>query len=82
MTYQDDPNGNLRRSTTTSGRNTNYTGWIIGGIVALVVIIGIFVMSGGTDKTNTALNPPVTTTTPGTTGSGSATPAKPSLPAR
>jgi hypothetical protein len=31
MTYQDDPNGNVRRPTPVNGENSNYTGWIIGG---------------------------------------------------
>ena len=82
MTYQDDPNGDLRRSKPLTGENTHYTGWIIGGIVVLVVILGIFMMTGRTDKTNNASNPPAITTAPATTGSGSTAPAKPDLPAR
>src|SRR6267154_794166 len=58
---------------------TSYTGWVIGGIVALVVILGILMMTGRTDNTNTASNnTPATTsrpatTPPATTGSGGST---------
>jgi hypothetical protein len=82
MTYQDDPNLNRRPA---MDADASYTGWIIGGLVALVVIAGIFLMFGRNDDTNTASNTspdrptataPATTPapTPGTTGAGSTSP--------
>ena len=66
MTYQDDPNNPDRRSYPMT-EDTNYTGWIIGGIVALVVVIAVFALMGSsTDRHDTAANPPAT---PSTTGS-------------
>jgi hypothetical protein len=61
MTYQDDPN--MKR---TDDQDTNWMGWLIGGVVALAVIIGIFLMAGPKGNDNTAANnpnPPRTTTT-------------------
>jgi len=50
--------------------DTSYTGWIIGGVVAIALIIGLFAMFGR-DRTNTAsddANRPAATA-PATTGS-------------
>src|SRR3954466_10706748 len=54
------------------GDETSYTGWIIGGIVALAVIVAIFAFSRNTGDTNSASNTPGTSTgtAPSTTGSG------------
>jgi hypothetical protein len=74
MTYQDDPNLKTRRSYRMT-EDKSSTGWIVGGLVALVVIIGIFFLFGRPD-TNTAS----VTNVPGTsapTTTGSATPAPP-----
>lgn len=65
MTYQNDPNIN-RQNQASSRDNTSYTGWIIGGLVALALVIGLFTMFGrNTATTNTATNTnrPATTTT-------------------
>jgi hypothetical protein len=82
MTYQNDPNLNRRP---VESADTSYTSWIIGGVVALMVIAGIFMMFGRTDGTNTASNtspdrPAVTSPAsnpspnPSTTGAGSTSP--------
>jgi hypothetical protein len=86
MTYQDDPNGNLRRRSRVGDDGSSYTGWIIGGIVALAVIIGIFVTMSRNNNPNTAANSPTqpqvntaapaSTPAPSTTGSGAAAPAR------
>lgn len=85
MSYQDDPNGNLRRSETPN-EQPGYTGWLVGGAVALAVILGIFIMSSRTDNSGMATNDstatsrpatPPTTTPPTTTGSGSSQPSVP-----
>jgi len=68
---------------------TNYTGWIVGGILALVVVLGLFFAFGGTsNETSTAVNRPAPTTTgsgiapaPATTQAPALTPAQPA-PAR
>jgi hypothetical protein len=69
MTYQDDPNLN-RRDRRGTADDTSYTGWIIGGVLALAVILGIFVMMGRGNNTNTAANTPnrPAATAPATTG--------------
>jgi hypothetical protein len=83
MTYQNDPHN--RRP---ARDNTSYTGWIVGGLVALALVIGLFTMFGrDTTNTNTAANnTPATTTAnrpapaaPDTTSSGvnSTVPAAP-----
>src|SRR4051794_32093973 len=68
MTYQNDPNINppvtQRRQEASS-----YTGWIIGGLVALAVITGVIVMFG--HPTDTAS----TTNSGGSTASSTSAPA-------
>jgi hypothetical protein len=80
MTYQDDPNGNLRRNKTETAE-PGYTGWIVGGAVALAFILGLFMMTRGTDNSGMATNDtPATSrpaTPPTTTGSGSSQPSNP-----
>ena len=79
MTYQDDPNGNLRR-TDPEGANYNYTGWVVGGAVALAVVLGVFMMSDGTNNSGMANDSPTISrpaTEPTTTGSGSSQPSIP-----
>jgi hypothetical protein len=70
MTYQDNPNRRNRG-------DTSYTGWIIGGLVALAVVIGLFMMFGR--DTNTASNAGTNTNRPAATApattTGTATPA-------
>ena len=68
MTYENDPN--RRRG---MRDDKSYTGWIIGGVIAVAVILGIFMLTNRTDNTNTASNP--SATAPSTTGSGVTTPA-------
>jgi hypothetical protein len=87
MTYQDP---NTRRPVPTDrhrmGRDdTSYAGWILGGLAALAVIIGVFFMFGrddGTTSTANNANRPAATqpagppaNPPATTGSGTTTPA-------
>jgi hypothetical protein len=82
MTYPDDPNLNRKPGMDV---DASYTGWIVGGLLALIVIAGIFLMFGRNDSTTTASSTspnrpaataPATTPapTPGTTGSGSTSP--------
>jgi hypothetical protein len=93
MTYQDDPNLN-RSNRRGMADETSYTGWIIGGVLAIAVILGIFIMMGRDNTTNTAATPnrpaataPATTGTavpaPGS-GQGTAAPVQtvPPAPAR
>jgi hypothetical protein len=81
MTYQDDPNNPARRSHPMTAE-TSYTGWIIGGIVALVVIIAVFAMMGtSTDRTGTAANPPATPATTGAATPDALPPKAPATPA-
>jgi hypothetical protein len=78
MTYQNDPNINRRNHRD----DTSYTGWIIGGIVALALVIGLFAMFGRNNTntaSNTAPNSPAATA-PTTTGSGAASSSIPSNP--
>ena len=80
MTYQDDPNNPDRRSYPMT-EDTSYTGWIVGGIVALVVIIAVFALIGSsTDRNGTAANPPATPTTTGS-ATPNALPPSPATPA-
>jgi hypothetical protein len=79
MTYQNDPN---RR--TGMREETSYTAWIVGGILAVAVVLGIFAMTNRGDNTNTASDTPTSTSRPATTtgsGAGSTTPS-PATPAR
>jgi hypothetical protein len=73
MSYQDDPNinrRNLREDT-----DTGYVGWIVGGLLAVALIIGGLMMFGR-DNTNTASNNTnrPAASAPTTTGSGSSMP--------
>lgn len=79
MTYPNDPNPNR----TASDRTAGYVPWIIGGVVAVAVIAGIFMWVSPDESTTTASSPAgdrpaagaSTTSTPagsGTTGAGSA----------
>jgi len=79
MTYQDDPN-NPNRNSYPMTEETNYTGWIVGGVIALAVILGVFAMTGPTDQTGTAANPPATPTTTGSATPDSL-PKSPTMPA-
>jgi hypothetical protein len=87
MTYQDP---NSRRPMPADQRRlerdeTNSAGWILGGLVALALIVGVFFMFGRDDSTtSTATNtnrPAVTqpaappANPPATTGAGTTTPA-------
>jgi hypothetical protein len=66
--YENDPNYPRRNRPGSVEEETNYTGWVIGGLVALALAIGLFTMFGrDTATTNTAVNNPrpvTTTTTP------------------
>jgi hypothetical protein len=86
MTYQNEPNINRRNDRIDRGK-TSYTGWIVGGLVALALVVGIFSMFGRDNtRNNTASNTTPATSTnnrpvaPSTTGSGVMTPA-PGAPA-
>jgi hypothetical protein len=80
MTYQDDPNLNRLRAQSDTSSNA---GWIIGGLVVLAVIIGLFIAFGNTG-TNTSPTASNRMSPPATTGSGmtapSTTPSAPSSP--
>jgi hypothetical protein len=74
VTYQNDPNSNPRNLNPRGGP-ASYTGWIIGGALALAVIVGIFVVLGRTSPTGTAGNAtrPAATAVPApTSGTGTA----------
>jgi hypothetical protein len=71
MTYENDPNRRMQE-----GRS--YTGWIVGAVVALAVIIGIFAMTSRNDHSSTASNSPASGSAATTTGSA---PAQPNSPA-
>ena len=83
--YQNDPNINRRNQAGYRDNQTSYTGWIVGGLVALALVIGGMLMFGrdnGTTSTANNTNTPATTTTaPTTTGSGAATTPAPATPA-
>ena len=78
MSYQDDPNNPERRSYPMTD-DTSYINWIVGGVVALVVILAVFAFMGSsTDRNGTAANPPAM---PTTTGSATPDALPPSTPA-
>jgi hypothetical protein len=77
MTYQNDRNHRAGMR-----EETSYTSWLIGGIVAIAVILGIFAMMNRGDNTNTASDTPASTSRPATTGSGPVSPPAPAAPAR
>jgi hypothetical protein len=75
MTYQGDPN--LNRPSRPLAEETSYTGWVVGGIAALAIIMGLVFMFGREDRTNTAAgnsNRPAMNA-PATTGSAVPAPA-------
>ena len=79
--YQNDPNINRRNQAGYRDSQTSYTGWIVGGLVALALVIGAMLMFGrdnGTTSTANNTNRPATATT---TGSGAATTPAPATPA-
>jgi hypothetical protein len=79
MSYQNDPNIN-RRNNRIDRDDTSYTGWIVGGLVALALVVGLFAMFGR-DNTNTASNTTrPAATAPTTTGSGAASSVIPNNP--
>jgi hypothetical protein len=74
MTYQNDLNTN-RRSDISD--DTSYTGWIIGGVVALAIVIAAvaFTSTGNSpDQPQTTTTVPAPTPSPSTTGSDTAPP--------
>jgi hypothetical protein len=78
MTNLNDPNGDHFRARR-QAEETSYTGWIVGGVIALAVVIGIFALSSrGTDQ-NTAAHPPITATTTGSAVPAPKTPAVPTM---
>jgi len=80
--YQNDPNINRRNQAGYRDNQTSYTGWIVGGLVALALVIGGMLMFGrdnGPTSTANDTNRPVTT--PTTTGSGAAMAPAPAAPA-
>jgi hypothetical protein len=81
MPYIEDPDYPKRQSYSMTN-DTSYTGWIVGGILALVVVLGLFFAFGRTgNETNTAANRPAPTTTgsavpsPNTSAAPTTTPA-------
>jgi hypothetical protein len=70
--YRNPINPNPDRPSYPMTRQTNYTAWIIGGIAAVVLALGILFMVNRNDTTSTAANtnPPA----PTTTGSGGTVP--------
>jgi hypothetical protein len=76
MTYQNDLNTN-RRSDISD--DTSYTGWIIGGVVALAIVIAAvaFTSTGNSPdqpQTTTTVPAPAPTPSPSTAGSDTAPP--------
>jgi hypothetical protein len=78
MTYNPNDPDPARRNLRMGDEETSYTGWVIGGIVALVVILGIFLMTGRPTNTASTSSPATTSrpalTPPATTGSAPAAP--------
>ena len=81
MTYQDDPNLNRLRARSDA---TSNAGLIIGGLVVVAVIIGLFIAFGNTGTNGTSPAASNRMSPPATTGSGmtapSTTPSAPSAP--
>jgi hypothetical protein len=76
MTYNPNDPDRTRRPPPMGDEETSYTGWVVGGIVALVVILGIFLMTGRTNNTDTASSgSPATTSRPATTPPAATPPA-------
>ncbi|MGC1465794.1 MAG: hypothetical protein WA792_08690 [Pseudolabrys sp.] len=101
MTYPNDPNLNrdpgLDRTNRGMARGSGYTGWIIGVIVLVAIVIAIVATTDRGPNSNTASNviapaskapamtsPAPTAAPPATTGSGTTSPqpAAPAAPAR
>jgi hypothetical protein len=87
MTYpNDEDEWNFRSDSNGSNRNVRakdrpYTGWIIGGLAALAVILAItFILPHRTDNTATNTRPAAPATTTGS-GATSPAPAGPGTPA-
>jgi hypothetical protein len=75
MTYQSDPNTNRRNDIRD---DTSYTHWIIGGVVALAIVIAAaaFISTGNNpDQPQTTTTVPAPAPSPSTTGSDTAPPA-------
>jgi hypothetical protein len=75
MTYQSDPNTNRRNDIRD---DTSYTHWIIGGVVALAIVIAAaaFISTGNDpDQPQTTTTVPAPAPSPSTTGSDTAPPA-------
>ena len=75
MTYQSDPNTNRRNDIRD---DTSYTHWIIGGVVALAIVIAAaaFISKGNNpDQPQTTTTVPAPAPSPSTTGSDTAPPA-------
>ena len=77
-TYQNDPNIN-RRNDPAYRDETSYTGWIIGAVVLLALIIGGFAYfnrdAGERSTATDTTRPAATTTAQATTGTGATAPA-------
>ena len=72
MTYQSDPNTNRRNDISD---DTSYTHWIIGGVVALAIVIAAtaFTSTGNDpDQPQTTTTVPAPAPSPSTTGSDTA----------
>ena len=86
MTYPNDSDPALRNRRVEQVNQVNYSPWIIGGLAALAVIVGVFFMSrnSGTDTASNVdrgtvtapMNAPSTTSAPSTMN----TPAVPAAP--
>jgi hypothetical protein len=84
MTYHEDPNDPRRGMNRDMSPDAGYGSWVVGGLVAVAVIAGIFAFFGRDDSKTTASSTtdrpaagaPATTPSPGpgTTGSGSTSP--------
>jgi len=80
MTYPNDPNRNSFRRPAETGSNT--VTWVVGAIVVLAVVFGVFAMTRHGNNTDTASNNGTTSTQhsapaspgPATTGTGGTNP--------